>query len=61
MDLASIVDVLKNPLCAGPARTRLLKELGRRYGQKFANVWEFMEWAEVNQPELDLRAPLGKL
>jgi hypothetical protein len=25
--------------------------------RKFADVWEFIDWAQANRPDLDLRTP----
>jgi hypothetical protein len=50
-----LVSLLRAPLCGGQARSLVLDELGRRMTQRFADVWEFVEWARTNRPNLHLR------
>src|SRR5262249_32491794 len=54
----ALVGLLRAPLCCGQTRPPGLDELGRRTGQRFADGWEFVEWARTNRPTLDLRATL---
>jgi hypothetical protein len=57
LDRQVLVNALKDPFCVTPARQIVLKELGRRAGQTFADLWEFVSWAEQHEPTLDLRTP----
>jgi hypothetical protein len=57
LDLAGLVEVLKTPLCMGAGRDMILAEVGRRCDRTFATVWDFVEWARVQAPNLDLRSP----
>jgi hypothetical protein len=50
-----LVRLLRAPLCGGQARSLVLDELGRRMTQRFADVWEFVQWARTNRPNLHLR------
>jgi hypothetical protein len=52
-----LVDLLKMPTCVGEARTVILEQLSNRYKRPFADVWEFVEWAEKNEPGLDFKSP----
>jgi hypothetical protein len=52
-----LVDLLKHPLCVGPARRVVLDQLQRRYGQPFADQWDFVRFARRHQPDLDLTSP----
>jgi hypothetical protein len=31
--------------------------LGNRYKQPFGDVWEFVEFAEMHLPDIDLKSP----
>jgi hypothetical protein len=48
-------DLLKQPLCIGPYREAVLRDLSRRAGRPFADVWEFAIWAR--QQGTDLETP----
>jgi hypothetical protein len=52
-----LVDLLKMPTCVSEARTVFLELLANRYQRPFADVWEFVEWAQVHEPGLDFTAP----
>jgi hypothetical protein len=52
-----LVDLLKMPTCVGEARTIILEQLGNRYKRPFADVWEFVEWAQQQEPGLDFTSP----
>ena len=52
-----LVDLLKMPTCVGEARTVILEQLSNRYKRPFADVWDFVEWAEKNEPSLDFKSP----
>ena len=52
-----LVELLKMPTCVGEARTVILELLANRYRQPFADVWEFVEWAQKNEPGLDFTSP----
>jgi hypothetical protein len=51
------VDLLKMPTCVGEAQTIFLEQLSNRYRRPFADVWDFVEWAEKNEPGLDFTSP----
>jgi hypothetical protein len=34
-----------------------LEQLSNRYRRPFAHAWEFVEWAEKNEPGLDFTTP----
>jgi hypothetical protein len=52
-----LVDLLKMPTCVGETRAVFLKLLANRYKRPFADVWEFVEWAQKNEPGLDFTSP----
>jgi hypothetical protein len=52
-----LVDVLKQPACAGASRQTVLAELGQRCGRTFVDVWEFVAYASVHELALDLASP----
>jgi hypothetical protein len=52
-----LVDWLKRPDCPRPARQVFVERLGQQCGQDFANMWEFVEWAQKHRPDLDLTSP----
>lgn len=52
-----LVDLLKHPLCVGSPRRAVLDALEGRYGRKFADLWEFVAFAEKDHPELNLLTP----
>jgi hypothetical protein len=52
-----LVALLKMPTCIGKARTVLLEQLSNRYRRPFADVWEFVEWAQQHEPGLDFTSP----
>jgi hypothetical protein len=52
-----LADLLRHPLCLGPARTAVLEQLARHYHRPFADVWAFVEFAEAGNLGLGLRAP----
>jgi hypothetical protein len=52
-----LVDLLKMPTCVGPTRKVILDQLAKRYKRPFADVWEFVEWAQKNEPGLDFTSP----
>jgi hypothetical protein len=45
------------PPCIGKARRIVLDQLGNRYRRTFADVWEFVRFAEEQQLGLDLTSP----
>jgi len=55
MSEGELVGLLRDPLCSGRAQSAVLGELGRRCGQPFPDVWQFVAWAGANRPTLDLR------
>jgi hypothetical protein len=52
-----LVELLKHPLCVGEARRAVLDELGIQHRRTFADLWEFVEYAEKHLPEIDLKSP----
>ena len=53
-----LVELLKRPLCVGPARRTVLDQLQSRNQRTFANQWDFVRFAEGNNLVLDFtRAP----
>jgi hypothetical protein len=52
-----LVEILKRPTCVGEARTVILEQLANRYKRPFADVWEFVEWAQQHEPGLDFTSP----
>jgi hypothetical protein len=57
VDKRGLVNLLKYPLCVGPAQQVVLGELGQRAGRSFATLWDFVEWAAPHEPGLDLHTP----
>jgi hypothetical protein len=57
MDQRGLVNLLKDPLCLGPAQKVILEELGQRAGCSFATLWDLVAWAEEHEPGLDLHTP----
>ena len=55
-----LVELLKMPTCIGEARRVILDQLGNRYRRPFADVWEFVRFAEEQQLGLDLTSPPRK-
>jgi hypothetical protein len=52
-----LVELLKNPFCVGETRRIVLAALEITYGRKFIDQWEFVEYAQKYQPQLDLLTP----
>ena len=52
-----LVGLLKRPTCIGAARDAVLQRLGDECGRPFDDVGDFVEWAEANRPDLDLKSP----
>lgn len=52
-----LVDLLKLPTCVRQTRAVILEQLSNRYKRPFVDVWEFVEWAEKNEPGLDFTTP----
>jgi hypothetical protein len=52
-----LVELLKHPLCVGEARRVLLDQLGNRYGQRFADQWEFVRFDREQSLGLDFTSP----
>ncbi len=57
LDLQGKVDLLKHPACVGPARDAVLQEAGKQLDQKFADVWDLVDWLAEHHPEIDLLSP----
>jgi tRNA A-37 threonylcarbamoyl transferase component Bud32 len=51
------VDLLKDPLCVGPARRVVLEQLENRYRRPFADHWEFVRFATEQRLGLDFTTP----
>ena len=52
-----LVDLLKMPTCRQPARQVIVRQLGWQCGQHFDTMWDFVDWAQKNRPDLDLTSP----
>jgi hypothetical protein len=52
-----LVELLKNPFCAGEARRAVLDALEFTCKRPFRDQWEFVEYAQKHQPQLDLLTP----
>ena len=53
----ALVDLLKHPFCVREARRLVLEQLSRHYHRPFADQWEFVAYAQLHQPQLDLLTP----
>jgi hypothetical protein len=56
-----LVDFLKMPTSARPAREVILRQLGWQCGRTFAHKWEFVDWARQHRPDLDLASPPARI
>jgi hypothetical protein len=56
-----LVELLKQPTCIGPARRVVLDQLQNRYGQKFADQWAFVRFAQEQGLDLDFTSPPKRL
>jgi hypothetical protein len=52
-----LVELLKQPLCVGPARRAILDLLESRHGRTFADQWEFVRFAQQQELGLDFTSP----
>jgi hypothetical protein len=52
-----MVDFLKQPTCVDPARRAVLDYLGYQCRRPFRDPWEFVDYARVHLPDIDLAAP----
>ncbi len=52
-----LVDLLKHPFCIGDGRRAVLDALGHTYDRRFADQWDFVDYARTHQPQLDLLTP----
>jgi tRNA A-37 threonylcarbamoyl transferase component Bud32 len=52
-----LVDLLKHPFCVGEVRRTVLDALEYTYKRPFKDQWEFVEYAQKHQPQLDLLTP----
>jgi hypothetical protein len=52
-----LVELLKLPACVGYKRRRVLDYLGYRFQRRFADLWDFVAWAQKHEPDLDLTTP----
>ncbi len=52
-----LVELLKQPLCVGPARRAILDHLELQYQRPFADLWEFVRFAEEIKLGLDFTSP----
>jgi serine/threonine protein kinase len=52
-----LVELLKDPLCVGPARHAVLDELGYCYQCHFASQWDFVRFAQEQNLSLDFSSP----
>jgi tRNA A-37 threonylcarbamoyl transferase component Bud32 len=53
----SLVELLKHPFCVADAQRAVLDALGHTYNRRFADLWEFIQFAHDNQLQLDLTTP----
>ncbi len=53
----TLVELLKHPFCVGEARRAVLDALEFTYKRPFKDQWEFVEYAQKHQPQLDLLTP----
>jgi hypothetical protein len=51
------VDLLKLPTRPPPARQVIIDQIGNQCGRRFADEWDFVDWARESRPDLDLTAP----
>ncbi len=52
-----LVELLKHPMCVREARRAVLDALEFTYDRRFADLWEFVAFAEKEHTELDLLTP----
>jgi hypothetical protein len=52
-----LVDLLKLHTCPGEARRVVLDQLENRYGRRFADHWEFVQYAQDQKLDLDFTSP----
>jgi hypothetical protein len=52
-----LVELLKLPACVGAVRRAVLDQLSNRYRRRFADLWEFVDYAHEHLPGLDLITP----
>jgi hypothetical protein len=52
-----LVELLKMPTCVAEARRVILDHLGNRYRRTFADVWEFVRFAQEQKLDLDFTTP----
>ena len=52
-----LVDLLKLPTCQRAGRRVLVEQLGRQCGRRFTDVWDFVAWARMHRPDLNLTSP----
>jgi hypothetical protein len=56
-----LVELLKQPLCVGPARRVVLDQLEHRYHRSFADRWDFVRFAQEQNLDLDFTTPPQRL
>jgi hypothetical protein len=52
-----LVELLKMPTCVGAGRRVVLDHLGNRFRRPFADVWEFVRFAQEQRLDLDFTSP----
>jgi hypothetical protein len=52
-----LVELLKDPLCIGPARRAVLDHLDMHHRCTFADQWEFVRYAQEHHLGLDFTTP----
>jgi hypothetical protein len=57
LSTTQLVELLKMPGCVGNARRVVLGHLGHRYRRHFADVWEFVRFAQEQRLGLDFTTP----
>jgi hypothetical protein len=56
-----LVELLKQPVCVGPARRAVLDHLEYQYQRPFADQWEFIRFAEEQKLGFDFACPPRRL
>jgi hypothetical protein len=57
LSVRQLVELLKTPGCVGPGRRVVLDQLGIRHRRGFADLWDFVRFAQAERPDLDLAGP----
>jgi hypothetical protein len=57
LEIADLVELLKQPLCVRDLRRLVLDELGKRHKHHFGDQWDFVRFAEEHRFGFDLAGP----